>query len=55
MENVPAVPETKAADVAGAFDEFKRSFESFKESNNNRIAAIGRAGNISRPTASRQA
>ena len=31
MENIPAVPETKAADVAGAFDEFRRSFETFKE------------------------
>jgi HK97 family phage major capsid protein len=44
MENIPAIPETKAADVAGAFDEFKRSFEAFKESNNSRIAEIERRG-----------
>jgi HK97 family phage major capsid protein len=42
MENIPAVPETKAADVAGAFDEFRRSFETYKAENEERIAELGR-------------
>jgi HK97 family phage major capsid protein len=42
MENPPAIPETKSADVASAFDEFMRSFESFQESNDERIAEIER-------------
>lgn len=40
MENLPAAPETKSADIASAFDEFMRAFESFKESNDDRIAQI---------------
>lgn len=31
MENLPATPENKSADVASAFDEFKRTFEEYKE------------------------
>jgi HK97 family phage major capsid protein len=42
MEDLPAIAETKSADVAGAFDEFMRSFEAFKASNNHRIAEIER-------------
>jgi HK97 family phage major capsid protein len=42
MENIPAVPETKAADVAGAFDEFMRSFEMYKEQNDARLDELGR-------------
>jgi HK97 family phage major capsid protein len=40
METIPAVPETKSADLASAFDEFMRSFEAFKEQNDARIAEI---------------
>jgi HK97 family phage major capsid protein len=42
MENLPAEPETKSADVASAFDEFKRSFEDYKAQNEERIAGIER-------------
>jgi predicted phage gp36 major capsid-like protein len=37
MENLVTEPETKAIDVASAFDEFRRSFEIYKEQNDSRI------------------
>jgi HK97 family phage major capsid protein len=40
MDHIPAAPETKSADIASAFDEFMRSFESFKETNDERIGRI---------------
>jgi hypothetical protein len=42
MENLPAATETKSADIADAFDEFKRLFEQYKEENNARIVEIER-------------
>jgi len=40
METIPATPETKSADLASAFDEFMRNFETFKEQNEERIKEI---------------
>jgi len=40
MENLPAAPETKSADIASSFDEFMRAFETFKESNDERIRQL---------------
>jgi HK97 family phage major capsid protein len=42
MENVHVVNETKSADVASAFDEFMRSFETFKDQNERRISELAR-------------
>ena len=42
MEHIPATPETKSADVAAAFDEFRRGFESYRAENDVRIKAIER-------------
>ncbi len=41
-------PETKAAggDIAGAFEDFSRAFEAFKETNDNRIAALETRGAV---------
>jgi len=40
METIPATPETKSVDLASAFDEFMRNFETFKEQNEERIKEI---------------
>jgi HK97 family phage major capsid protein len=42
MENLPAVPETKSADLASAFEEFTRGFEAYKAQNNERLAEIAK-------------
>jgi HK97 family phage major capsid protein len=44
MESMAGITETKAGDVASAFDEFRRSFEAYKEQNDARIDEIGRRG-----------
>jgi HK97 family phage major capsid protein len=42
MTHLDPTPETKSADVAGAFDEFVRTFETYKEGNDERLAKIER-------------
>jgi HK97 family phage major capsid protein len=42
MNELPASPETKSADVASAFDEFMRGFESYKAENETRLKQIER-------------
>ena len=42
MTHLDPTPETKSADVAGAFDEFIRTFEAYKEGNDERLAKIER-------------
>ncbi len=42
MEHIPATPETKSADIASAFDEFRRGFESFRVENDQRIKDVER-------------
>jgi HK97 family phage major capsid protein len=40
MNDIPASPETKSADLASAFDEFMRLFETFKQQNDERLKEI---------------
>jgi HK97 family phage major capsid protein len=42
MNHIPASPETKSADIASAFDEFCRGFETFKAENERRIKEVER-------------
>jgi HK97 family phage major capsid protein len=42
MDHIPASPETKSADIASAFDEFCRGFESFRAENDRRIKEVER-------------
>jgi len=42
MDHIPATPETKSADIASAFDEFRRGFESFRAENDRRIKDVER-------------
>jgi HK97 family phage major capsid protein len=42
MDHIPASPETKSADIASAFDEFCRGFETFKAENDRRIEEVER-------------
>jgi HK97 family phage major capsid protein len=48
MTHLDPIPESKSApDVAGAFDEFLRAFEAYKQGNDERVAAIERrAGDV---------
>ncbi|MCP8937788.1 phage major capsid protein [Alsobacter sp. SYSU M60028] len=40
MTPLPASPETKAGDVAGAFEEFNRAFAAFRDANDARLSEI---------------
>jgi hypothetical protein len=42
MDHIPASPEAKSADIASAFDEFCRGFETFKAENDRRIEEVER-------------